>query len=153
MNPPTRKSRNRRARRRDPGAANQALLLSGLTEIALGALTGWPYAVAMSDPEQAQKLGIRSTARLRQWHLDLIALGGLSVLIATAVPGLPRRLAWLLALGCWTNASSFGVLAFRPNAAGNPAFRAATGASFATVSGGFTALAILALRRAWVQGR
>lgn len=153
MNSLTKKSRNPPTRRRDPGAANQTLLLSGLTELALGALTGWPYAVAISDPEQVQKLGIRSTERLRQWHLDLIALGGLSVLIGTAVPNLPWRLAWLLALGCWTNASSFGVLAFRPDASGNAAFRAATGASFATVSGGFTALAALALRRAWIQGR
>ena len=27
---------------------NEALVLSGLTELAAGALTGWPYALAMS---------------------------------------------------------------------------------------------------------
>lgn len=44
------------------------LMLSGLTELALGALTGWPYALAVADSELVKRLGIRSTARLRQWH-------------------------------------------------------------------------------------
>lgn len=46
-----------------------ALVVSGLTELALGALTGRLMAVAVSRPEDLKKLGIRSGARLRQWHL------------------------------------------------------------------------------------
>jgi hypothetical protein len=126
---------------------NEALVLSGLAELAAGALTGWPYALAKADPERIRKLGIRSTPRLRQWHLDLIALGSLSVLVGTAVPDLPRRVSWPLALGCWTNASAFGLLALRPEAEQHPAYRAAVGASFASVSWGFTSLAVLAFRR------
>jgi hypothetical protein len=46
---------------------NQALVLSGLTELAAGVLTGWPYALAISDPDRARALGIRSVPRLRSW--------------------------------------------------------------------------------------
>ena len=71
-----------------PTTTNDMLVLSGLTELATGALTGWPYALAINDADKARKLGVRSVPRLRQWHLDLIALGSLSVLIGTAVPDL-----------------------------------------------------------------
>jgi hypothetical protein len=126
---------------------NQALILSGLTELAAGALTGWPYALAISDPDRARALGIRSVPRLRQWHLDLIALGALSVLVGTAVPDLPRRVALPLAVGSWTNASAFGLLAFRPQAAEGRAYRSAVAASFAIVSWAFTSLNLMAYRR------
>jgi hypothetical protein len=127
--------------------ANEALVLSGLTELAAGALTGWPYALAISDPDRGRVLGIRSLPRLRQWHLDLIALGGLSVLVGTAVPDLPRRVAVPLAIGSWTNASAFGLLAFRPQAVDGRAYRSAVTASFAIVTWGFTSLTLLAYRR------
>jgi hypothetical protein len=128
-------------------ATNETLILSGLAELALGAFTGWPYALAISDPERARRLGIRSGARLRQWHLDLIALGALAVLVGSAVPDLPRRVAWPLAIGCWTNANAFGVLVVKPDAKTHPAYRAAVGASFATVSWSFASLAALTARR------
>jgi hypothetical protein len=66
-------------------------MMSGPTELALGALTGRPYSVAVADPERATRIGIRPTPRLRQWHLDLIMVGSLSVLASTALPGLPRK--------------------------------------------------------------
>jgi hypothetical protein len=128
--------------------ANEALVLSGLTELALGALTGWPYALVISDAERARRLGIRSGARMRQWHLDLIALGGLSVLAGVAVPDLPRRVAAPLAVGAWTNANAFGVLVVGPDAKDHPAYRAAVGASFVTATWGFVGLALVAARRA-----
>ncbi len=134
-------------RRRTEAHTNEILVLSGVTELAVGALTGWPYALAVSDREKVRKLGIRSVPRLRQWHLDLIALGALSMLVGTAVPDLPRRVAWTLAIGAWTNANAFGVLAFNPHAAEHRAYQAAVGASFATVSWGCISLAVLNARR------
>lgn len=130
-----------------PNAANETLILSGLTELATGALTGWPYALAIGDPGRARRLGIRSVPRLRQWHLDLIALGSVSVLVGTAVPDLPRHVAWPLTVGAWTNANAFGVLAMRPDWKDHPAYRAAVAGSFATVSWGTVALAVTAARR------
>lgn len=126
---------------------NETLLASGLIELALGALTGWPYALAIDDPDAARRLGIRSVGRLRQWHLDLIALGGLTVLIASAVPDLPRRVAWPLALGAWTNASAFGVLALRPELKEHPLYKASAIASFVTVSWGTCGLAAVGVKR------
>lgn len=126
---------------------NELLLASGFTEVALGALTGWPYALAIADPDRARSVGIRSTARMRQWHLDLIALGGLTALAATAVPDLPRRVAYPLAIGAWTNANAFGVLVVRPDVKDHPLYRAGVGGSFAVTTWGFAGLAAVAARR------
>jgi hypothetical protein len=123
------------------------LVASGLVELAVGALAGWPYALAVDDPEAARRLGVRSPARLRQWHLDLIALGGLSVLIGSAVPRLPRCVAILLGVGAWTNANAFAVLVVRPDLKGHAAYRAGVVASFATVSFGCVSLAVVGVRR------
>lgn len=49
---------------------NQTLVLSGILELAVGALTGSPYALAVNKPDRIGALRTRSVARLRQWHLD-----------------------------------------------------------------------------------
>jgi hypothetical protein len=116
-------------------------------ELAAGALSGWLYALVKADPEKASAVGIRSGDRIRQWHLDLIALGGLTALAATAVPDLPRPVKVPLGIGAWTNAMSFLPLAFQPELERQSAYRAAVGASFATTSVGFTGLALTAASR------
>ncbi len=130
-----------------PTSTNDTLILSGLIELTTGALTGWPYALAIADADKVSKLGIRSVGRLRQWHLDLIALGSLSILIGTAIPDLPRYIAWPVTIGAWTNANAFGVLAVRPDWKEHPTYKTAVAASFATVTWGCSALALLAARR------
>jgi hypothetical protein len=132
----------------DRSTTNDALVMSGLAEVALGALTGWPFSLAVSNPERARELGIRSTPRLRQWHLDLIALGSLQALAGSAVPNLPRKVAWPLMVGAWTNANAFAPLVARPELKDHPAYRAAAVASFVTTTWGFTGLATVAARRA-----
>jgi hypothetical protein len=93
-------------RKRNPPI--DGLVVSGLTELALGALTGWPMAVAVSRPQDLPKIGVRSGARLRQWHLDLIMLGSLTAAASRFVPDPPRRVAVPLAVGAWVNANAFG---------------------------------------------
>ncbi|HEY1449963.1 MAG TPA: hypothetical protein VGF47_03355 [Solirubrobacteraceae bacterium] len=132
--------------------AIDGLVVSGLAELALGALTGWPYALAIADPQRAKALGIRSTARMRQWHLDLIALGGLTVLAGTALPGMPARVRWPLGVGAWTNAMSFGVLVVDPELKDHPAYRAGVIGSFIATSTGFAGMAGEGLKR-WRGGR
>jgi hypothetical protein len=141
-----------RSRSEPRGTPVDGLVISGLAELALGALTGWPYALAISDPSRAKTLGIRSTARMRQWHLDLIALGGLTVLAGTALPGLPARVKWPLGVGAWTNAMSFGVLTAAPDLRDHPVYRAGVVGSFVTTSTGFVGLAAEGLAR-WRAGR
>jgi hypothetical protein len=129
-------------------ATNDAMVLSGLTEVALGALTGWPFALAIADPERARKFGIRSVPRMRQWHLDLIALGSLTALAGVAVPNMPRKVAVPLMLGAWTNANAFAPLVVRPDVRDHPVYRAGVAASFATTSWGFVGMATVVGRRA-----
>jgi hypothetical protein len=123
------------------------LVVSGLAELATGALTGWLYALVKTDSEKARSFGIKSGARVRQWHLDLIALGGLTAMAGTAVPDLPRWVKWPLGIGAWTNAMSFLPLALDPDIEQRQVYRAAVGASFVTTSVGFTGLALTAARR------
>ncbi|HWG09305.1 MAG TPA: hypothetical protein VN672_09885 [Solirubrobacteraceae bacterium] len=139
-------------RRADPPPID-GLVVSGLAELALGALTGWPYALAIADPARAQALGIRSTARMRQWHLDLIALGGLTVLAGTALPDMPARVRWPLGVGAWTNAMSFGVLVAAPDAKDKPLYRAGVLASFVATSTGFVGAAGEGFKRRRGAGR
>ena len=127
------------------------LVVSGLTEVALGALTGWPMALAVSRPDDLSKIGIRSGARLRQWHLDLIMLGSLTAAAPRFVPEPPRSVALPLAVGAWTNANAFGVLAFRPDLKDHVLYKATVGASFVATSWGFTGLAAVAWKR-WRRG-
>lgn len=128
------------------------LVVSGLTELAMGALMGWPMALAVSRPEDLPKIGIRSGARLRQWHLDLIMLGSLTAAAPKFVPDPPRAVAVPLAVGAWTNANAFGVLAVRPELKDHPVYKAGVIASFISTSWGFTGLAATAWSR-WRRGR
>ena len=137
--------------RRDE-AAMAGLVVSGLTELALGALTGWPMAVAVSRPRDLAKLGIRSGAPLRQWHLDLIMLGAVTAAAPRFVPDPPRKVAVPLAVGAWVNANAFGVLAFRPELKEHPVYKAGVAGSFISASWGFVGLAAVAWMR-WLANR
>src|SRR4051812_26100808 len=128
-------------------SAPSALVVSGLAEVAAGALAGWPYTLVRQDPEAARRLGVRAPGRIRQWHLDLAFLGGLTVTVGHAVPDLPRAVALPLGIGAWTNAMFFLPLAFRPEIDKPPAYRAAAGASFIATSAGFAGAALVAARR------
>src|SRR4051794_23628114 len=141
------------ARRRRRAAATAAeagidpLVVCGLAELAAGALSGWLYTLVVTDRDRARSLGIKSGARVRQFHLDLIALGGLTAMAGTAVPDLPRWVRWPLGIGAWTNAMSFLPLAFDPDIEKRRLYRVAVAASFVTTSTGFTGLAVTAARR------
>jgi hypothetical protein len=129
-------------------AAPSALVVSGLAEVALGALAGWPYTLVRQDPEAARRyFGIKSAARVRQWHLDLAMLGGLTVAIGTAVPDAPKWASVPLGVGAWTNAMSFLPLVFAPEVDKSPVYKAVAGASFITTSIGFVGMAVTAARR------
>jgi hypothetical protein len=143
--------RSRRSRRAASPPVN-GLVVAGLTELALGALTGWPMALSTTRPEDLGKIGIRSGARLRQWHLDLIMLGGLTAASSRFVPDPPAAVAVPLAVGAWTNANAFGVLAFRPELKDHPVYKAGVIASFISTSWGFTGLASVAWKR-WLKDR
>jgi hypothetical protein len=128
-------------------SAPSALVVSGLMEVAAGALAGWPYTLVRQDPEAARRVGIKSGARIRQWHLDLAMLGGLTVAVGTAVPDAPKWASIPLAVGAWTNAMAFLPLAFAPEVDKHPVYRALAGASFVATSAGFVGMAVAGARR------
>jgi hypothetical protein len=123
------------------------LVASGMVELAAGALSGWVYTVARTQPELAGKLGIRSAARVRQWHLDLAMLGTATVACGLAEPDGPRVARTALGIGAWTNAMAFLPLAFKPDLDQHPAYRAAAGTSFVLTTTGFVGMAAGAVRR------
>ena len=132
---------------RMPPMRPSLLLASGLTELAAGALTGWVYTFARTQPERAKAAGIESTARIRQWHLDLAMLGTATVACAAAVPDAPRPVTAALGVGAWTNAMLFLPLAFKPDIDRTRAFQGAAVASFFATSVGFTGMAATAWAR------
>jgi hypothetical protein len=123
------------------------LVVSGLAQVALGALTGIPYAIATYKPELLSALRVRAPHRVRQLHLDLVMMGGLVAATGAAVPRIPRVVAVALAVGCWTNALAFAPPAIKPSIERSPAFRAVVAASFATTSASWLAVAAIAARR------
>lgn len=129
-----------------------ALVTSGVLELAAGALSGWLCAAVRYDDGGARKLRIKSPARIRQWHLDLIALGTGTVAVGPAVPDAPKGVERALGTGAWTNAMMFLPLAYRPDLLQNPLYRALGLASFVSTSVGFTGTAVSVVRR-WRAGR
>jgi len=126
---------------------------SGLTELAAGALSGWVYTVARTQPELAGRLGIKSAARVRQWHLDLAMLGTATVACGLALPDAPRIPAAALGVGAWTNAMAFLPLAFKPELDEHPVYMACAVSSFILTTVGFTGMAAGAARRRRRAGR
>lgn len=140
-----------KSRRHDNTTARPAingLVVSGLVQIAAGALIGFPYAAAVYKPELLAKTGVKAPGRIRQLHLDLIIMGGL----VTAMPRLPRSIGVPLAVGCWTNALAFAPLAVRPAIEKAPLYRALVAASFVTTTASWLAVAGVAVRR-WAKAR
>jgi hypothetical protein len=128
------------------------LVVSGLAQVAVGALAGFPYAAATYKPELLGTLRVRAPGRLRQLHLDLIMMGGLVTATGVAVPRLPRTVTIPLAVGCWTNALAFAPPAIKPSITSSRGFRALVTASFVTTTASWVAVSAVALRR-WDEPR
>lgn len=118
-----------------------------MAELAAGALSGWVYTVARTNPELAGRLGIKSATRIRQWHLDLAMLGTATVAAGLAEPEGSGVAKTALGIGAWTNAMAFLPLAFWPEIDQHPAYRAAAGTSFVLTTTGFVGMAAGAVRR------
>lgn len=124
-------------------APASGLVVSGLAQVALGALAGIPYAIATYKPQLLSHLRVQAPHRVRQLHLDLVMMGGLVAVTGVAVPRVPR----VVAVGCWTNALASAPPAIKPSIENSPAFRALVAASFVTTSTSWLAVAAIAARR------
>jgi hypothetical protein len=124
------------------------LVRSGLVQLAAGALSGWVFTLCRTQPEFATRLGIRSVPRIRQWHLDLAALGTASVACGLAAPDAPVVVTRALQIGSWTNAMAFLPLAFVPELDKDRRYLAFAVLSFVATTVGFCGLALNARRSA-----
>jgi hypothetical protein len=131
--------------------AAEALVVAGASEIALGAVLGFPYAVAVEGSATSRSilasLRIRHPRRLRQLHLDLIVMGALLMAAGGAIPAMPVPVALAIGIGGWTNALLFAPLMFDERRQQAAWFRAVTVASFVAVAGGWVATAFVAAAR------
>jgi len=124
-----------------------ALVRSGLTELAASALSGWVFTLCRTRPDLARRMGIKNIPRIRQWHLDMAALGTASVACGLAVPDAPSRVVGALAIGAWTNAMAFLPLAFVPELDKDRRYIALATVSFVTTTVGFCGIALSARRK------
>jgi hydroxylaminobenzene mutase len=119
------------------------LLRAGLIELALGGLLGWAMVVREERPEWLKRVGVVAPARIRQVHLDYVMMGLILIGVGLAVPSLPTAIGVALVLGTAVNPFLFVPLAFDPEAASRPWYRALAAVSFLAVSGGLVAAAIV----------
>lgn len=124
---------------------DQRMIASGTTQIALGALSGWPLAALYGDPRLRERLGVQDLTRLRQAHLDVLIMGGLLTAAGT-VEGIPTWAANAARVGAWTNPLLFAPLAFQPKAFTSKAYVAASVASFTVTCAGWLGIAAAARR-------
>ncbi len=116
------------------------MVAAGISQVAVGALSGWPLAAVVGEPELAEKVGVRDVHRLRQAHVDIIMMGGL-IAAAGLVEDSPEWAKTAARVGAWTNPLLFVPLAFRPGAARSPGYLAATLASFTITCAGWIGIA------------
>jgi hypothetical protein len=128
----------------DPPAVDQKMRASGVTQVAIGATSGWGLAALVSQPAVRDRLGV-DVARLRQAHLDVIIMGGL-VTAAATVPGIPTWARRATVVGAWTNPLLFVPLAFRRDVAATKSYQLASVASFTVTCAGWFGIARAARR-------
>lgn len=127
------------------------MVAAGISQVAVGALSGWPLAAIVGQPELAEKAGVKDVHRLRQAHVDIIMMGGL-IAAAGLVEDSPGWAKTAARIGAWSNPLLFVPLAFRPGAAQSPGYVAATVTSFAITCAGWIGIAHAARGRARSKG-
>ncbi len=125
-----------------PVAAVSWVVQAGAVELAFGALSGWVIVLSLERPDALKRAGVRAIPRLRQAHLDYIIMGTILIAAGLAAPGLAPVWQALLVTGAWVNPTLFVVVAFRPEATDNDAYRGLSVASFTCMSAGTVAVAV-----------
>ena len=91
------------------------LVKLGISELAVGVLSGWAMVAMVERPEALKRAGVRQLGRIRQTHLDLLMQGTILAAIGAAIGSVPVWIGILLvtgaywrrsASGCWPSAPS-----------------------------------------------
>src|SRR5699024_10169556 len=94
-------------------------------------------------PQLFERLRIREPRRLLQLHLDYVIMGVLVIAVGAVLPDLPVWVQVLIVIGTVLNPLLFLPLAFGPRASEALWFRLVSLASFACVTAGLTAAAVI----------
>ena len=129
------------------------LVKFGLILLAVGAWTGWIVAAQLAMPQLFERLRIREPRRLLQLHLDYVIMGVLVIAVGAVLPDLPVWVQVLIVIGTVLNPLLFLPLAFGPRASEALWFRLISVASFACVTAGLTAAAVIEIGRASCRER
>ena len=119
------------------------LVKFGLILLAVGAWTGWIVAAQLAMPQLFERLRIREPRRLLQLHLDYVIMGVLVIAVGAVLPDLPVWVQVLIVIGTVLIPLLFLPLAFGPRASEALWFRLISVASFACVTAGLTAAAVI----------
>jgi hypothetical protein len=124
------------------------LVKLGISELAVGVLSGWAMVAMVERPEALKRAGVRQLARIRQTHLDLLMQGTILAAIGAAIGSVPVWIGILLVIGAYLAPLGLGVLAFRPELQkGSNVYRGLNTAVLAGFTVGWVALAVTVLSR------
>jgi hypothetical protein len=122
------------------------LVKLGISELAVGVLSGWAMVAMVERPEALKRAGVRQLGRIRQTHLDLLMQGTILAAIGAAVGSVPVWIGILLVIGAYLAPLGLGVLAFRPELQkGSNVYRGLNTAVLAGFTVGWVALAVTVL--------
>lgn len=119
------------------------LVKFGLILLAVGAWTGWVVAAQLAIPRVFEKMRIREPRRLLQLHLDYVLMGILVIAVGAVLPDLPVWVQVLIVVGTVLNPLLFLPMAFGPRAVKSIVFQLISVISFASVTAGLTAAAVI----------
>ena len=124
------------------------LVKLGISELAVGVLSGWAMVAMVERPEALKRAGVRQLGRIRQTHLDLLMQGTILAAIGAAMSSVPAWIGILLVIGAYLAPLGLGVLAFRPELQkGSNVYRGLNTAVLAGFTVGWVALAVTVLSR------
>ena len=124
------------------------LVKLGISELAVGVLSGWAMVAMVERPGALKRAGVRQLGRIRQTHLDLLMQGTILAAIGAAVGSVPVWIGILLVIGAYLAPLGLGVLAFRPELQkGSNVYRGLNTAVLAGFTVGWVALAVTVLSR------
>jgi hypothetical protein len=129
----------------DHRPVDEKLVSSGVTQVAIGAASGWGLAALVGQPALRERLGVVDVVRLRQAHLDVLIMGGL-LTAAGSVPDVPDWARRAAVVGGWTNPLLFVPLAFKKDAFSSTPYVLASAASFTVTCAGWFGIARAARR-------
>jgi hypothetical protein len=123
------------------------LVVVGLFQLMLGALSGWAMLAKAVKPSLIDAIGIKDHDTVRKIHLDWIMMGTIDIAIGLALPGLQVWIVALLVFSTVMNPLLFLPPAINPSWGGTKLYMGTALLSFTCAGVGFVSAFITGLSR------